>query len=49
MSRTDVTFLTTTICTPGYCEERIHLHIGDFIDYRSAGRKSLVECVRRYQ
>ena len=26
---TDITFLTTIICTPGYCEERIHLYFAE--------------------
>ena len=26
---TDIKFLTTIICTPGYCEERIHLYFAE--------------------
>lgn len=26
---TSITFLTTIICTPGYCEERIHLYFAE--------------------
>ena len=26
---TDIKFLTTVICTPGYCEERIHLYFAE--------------------
>ena len=26
---TDIRFLTTVICTPGYCEERIHLYFAE--------------------
>ena len=26
---TSIRFLTTTICTPGYCEERIHLYFAE--------------------
>lgn len=26
---TAMTYLTTVICTPGYCEERIHLYLAD--------------------
>jgi len=26
---TDIRFLTTIICTPGYCEERIHIYLAE--------------------
>ena len=29
---TDIKFLTTIICTPGYCEERIHLYFAELSD-----------------
>ncbi len=29
---TKITFLTTIICTPGYCEERIHLYLAELTD-----------------
>lgn len=29
---TDIKFLTTIICTPGYCEERIHLFFAELSD-----------------
>ena len=29
---TRITFLTTIICTPGYCEERIHLYFAELSD-----------------
>ena len=29
---TSIKFLTTIICTPGYCEERIHLYFAEISD-----------------
>ena len=31
-----IRFLTTTICTPGYCEERIHLYFAELADGQHA-------------
>ena len=31
-----IQFLTTIICTPGYCEERIHLYFAELADGRHA-------------
>ena len=29
-------FLTTVICTPGYCEERIHIYFAELVDGQHA-------------
>lgn len=33
---TSIKFLTTIICTPGYCEERIHLYFAELADGQHA-------------
>ena len=43
---TDIRYLSTTICTPGYCEERIHLYFAELSENAHAQDQDADENVR---